>query len=948
MKKKILSLALTLALTLTLIPATVADGEDDDVFIPPGGDSPTFSDVPEDHWAYEAIEFVYAEGILVGSGGDSFGPDLVVTREQLAVIIGGANKIDASQSVPSPTIADEASISIWAIDRVKHAVENGWMLLDGDGNFNPQETVTREEMAFAVAWLVKTAQEEVIFYIGDNLTYAQFAGGYTDKAEIGEDYLGAVGFLNLYGIMFGTPDGFLPAAPVSRAELAMAIYRAMTWTFPDDGRTFLDVPRQSWMYESVEYMYGEGIMRGLGFFGPNASPVFGPDLSVTRDQMAAMLCNIHEIDVNQNIPDMTIPDMDNTLPEPHWATNHAKHAVENGWMLLDGDGNFNPGITVSREEIALMMTGLIDDYDQWLVPWVEHWVVRGDTLQSIADSYGTTIDNIKRDNANYFADLDVRNSMTGLNIQVEHGVCLKIYLYEPLEKGQTGLIMSTFSDSLEIWRADYRDAVAYMVAIGWMPGTGEGLWSPRGSVPRAHVAAFLARALQADEAPVPVRYHLVTFENWNQDILKTQAVRDGEAATAPSNPTRSGWTFTGWSAAFSNVTSDLTVTAQYTQDEPQGPPPSTDTSPQPSPEPSPEPSPPPENTVVVEASDDGSATLTNNQLNQIRQERMALEIGFSNEDGEALGTIAFSPEAAGQMISDATGGSVTVSLAAVETAELDLSGLTEEQAETIAARPVFEFTVTDANNRAITQFGGNVTVTLPYELAEGENPNAIVVYYLTADGIKIVNGRYDAATQSVVITTRHFSLYVIGYNPVSFTDVANSHANKAAIDFIAAREITTGIGNNRFGPAEALSRAQLLVMLMKAFGYTDEEAANFDGDNFDDADGWYAGWIGLAKRDKITAGIGGNKFGLDTEVTREQMLLLLYNTLDALDELPEDGDADIDFDADAFSSWALADGNIDKIAAVLSWGVYPGGEVDPQADYARALMAQMLYNLLTR
>ena len=58
-------------------------------------------------------------------------------------------------------------------------------------------------------------------------------------------------------------------------------------------------------------------------------------------------------------------------------------------------------------------------------------------------------------------------------------------------------------------------------------------------------------------------YHTVTFKDWNGTVLKTEQVQYGGAATAPANPTRTGYTFTGWDKAFNNVTADLVVTAQY-------------------------------------------------------------------------------------------------------------------------------------------------------------------------------------------------------------------------------------------------------------------------------------------------------------------------------------------------------------------------------------------------
>ena len=65
--------------------------------------------------------------------------------------------------------------------------------------------------------------------------------------------------------------------------------------------------------------------------------------------------------------------------------------------------------------------------------------------------------------------------------------------------------------------------------------------------------------------PEPEPTYTVTFYDWNNTVLKTQTVKKGESATAPANPTRSGYTFTGWDKAFTNVQSDLSVRACYTQ-----------------------------------------------------------------------------------------------------------------------------------------------------------------------------------------------------------------------------------------------------------------------------------------------------------------------------------------------------------------------------------------------
>ncbi len=59
------------------------------------------------------------------------------------------------------------------------------------------------------------------------------------------------------------------------------------------------------------------------------------------------------------------------------------------------------------------------------------------------------------------------------------------------------------------------------------------------------------------------RRHTVVFYDFDGTVLNTQEVWHGEAAIPPAHPVREGYTFSGWSDPFVNITTETIIIAQY-------------------------------------------------------------------------------------------------------------------------------------------------------------------------------------------------------------------------------------------------------------------------------------------------------------------------------------------------------------------------------------------------
>ncbi len=228
----------------------------------------------------------------------------------------------------------------------------------------------------------------------------------------------------------------------------------------------------------------------------------------------------------------------------------------------------------------------------------------------------------------------------------------------------------------------------------------------------------------------------------------------------------------------------------------------------------------------------------------------------------------------------------------------------------VGSHPVYDLTVSKGGKTVSDFKGGHATVTIPYTLKTGENPNAVVIYYLSDNGKLIaVRGQYDADLKAVVFKTAHFSKFVIGYNPVSFDDVTADTWYKNPVEFIAASGITSVTGNNMFSPEAKLTRAQFVVLLMNAYQIsTQNQGGSSQIPNFSDAgSAYYTDYLLAAKALGIVNGVGNNMFAPEKEITRQEMFVMLYNALKVIDEVPanvNNTQLSSFIDADKIAAWA--------------------------------------------
>lgn len=182
-----------------------------------------YTDMNENHWAYQSIKFLTEVGVVVGYPDGTYKPDIPVTRAEFAsMAIKALGQEDAS--VTQDIHFSDVDKSFWAYDIIRKAVYFD-LIPDAEGQrFRPYESVTRAE-AITIAVNALTTQQ-----ISEQRAQDIIQKSYEDYTQMPAWFLIAAGKAQLLDLIIVMPgnEGKLEAdRPANRAEVAAILYKMM-------------------------------------------------------------------------------------------------------------------------------------------------------------------------------------------------------------------------------------------------------------------------------------------------------------------------------------------------------------------------------------------------------------------------------------------------------------------------------------------------------------------------------------------------------------------------------------------------------------------------------------------------------------------------------------------------------------------------------------------------
>lgn len=175
----------------------------------------SYADVTENAWYFEAVKYVSKNGLMFGTSATSFSPNGITTRGMVVTILYRMEDSPATGTSPFPDV----EAGQWYTNGVAWASINGIVGGYSNGNFGPNDAITREQLVTIIYRYAKLKNYDV--NASNDLTPFTDAGNVSDYAKAAMQW--AVGA----GLISGKGNGLLdPHGSATRAELAAILMRA--------------------------------------------------------------------------------------------------------------------------------------------------------------------------------------------------------------------------------------------------------------------------------------------------------------------------------------------------------------------------------------------------------------------------------------------------------------------------------------------------------------------------------------------------------------------------------------------------------------------------------------------------------------------------------------------------------------------------------------------------
>ncbi len=174
-----------------------------------------------------------------------------------------------------------------------------------------------------------------------------------------------------------------------------------------------------------------------------------------------------------------------------------------------------------------------------------------------------------------------------------------------------------------------------------------------------------------------------------------------------------------------------------------------------------------------------------------------------------------------------------------------------------------------------------------------------------------------------------------------FTDVAAGSWYADAVNYVVSNGLFNGTSDSEFSPDTGMTRAMLVTVLYRA---EDEPAAEAAGFTDVTAGSWYADAVNWAAANDIVNGVSDTSFAPDQQITREQLVTMLYRYADWKNYDVSSSDSA----AQQFTDWSSVHSYAqDAVNWAYGIGIISGmgdGSLAPQNNATRAQVASIIMN----